>query len=287
MPLQSGGFCRRLSKTDPMHLGVVAKRDTPRAVELADRIRRRVAATVTLDSLTAEALQSEGVPVKELAACDLVVSIGGDGTFLFTAREVSPTPIMGVNLGEVGFLNAVSPNDCVATIGDVAERISAGEETFQELPQIQAVGDGWELPAAMNEIAILGPQRGRNNGIDYEIRVDGERYSGGRGDGVLVSTPAGSTAYNLSEGGPLVHPDLPSFVVTEMCPSEPMPSLAVPTAGELTIRVDHDDHALAIADGRADVRIDPPATVTLRPAEIPVRIAGPPLEFFAALGKLS
>jgi len=270
-----------------MHLGVVAKRDTTRAVELADRIRRRVDATVTLDSLTAEALRSEGAPVAELAACDLVVSIGGDGTFLFTAREVSPTPIMGVNLGEVGFLNAVSPDDCVAAIGDAVERISAGEEAFQELPQIRAEGDGWELPAAVNEITVLGPQRGRNNGIDYEIRVGGERYSGGQGDGVLVSTPAGSTAYNLSEGGPLIHPDLASFVVTEMCPSEPMPSLAVPTAAGLTVRVDHDDHAFVIADGRTDVRIDPPATVTLRPADTPVRIAGPRLEFFAALGKLS
>ncbi len=269
-----------------MHLGVVAKRETPRAVELADRIHRQIDARVTLDALTAKALESDGIPVGELAACDLVVSIGGDGTFLFTAREVSPTPIMGVNLGEVGFLNAVSPDDCVETVRSAVERIRAGKETFQELPQIRAEGDGWTLPAAVNEITVMGPQRGRNNGIAYELRVGGERYSGGRGDGVLVSTPAGSTAYNLSEGGPLVHPDLPSFVVTEMCPADPMPSLAVPAEAEVTIRVENDEHAHVIADGRSDVRIDPPTTVTLRPADVPVRIAGPRLEFFAALGKL-
>ena len=269
-----------------MNLGVVAKRESSRAVELADRIHRHVDAAVTLDELTAEALKSEGVPVGKMAVCDLVVSIGGDGTFLFTAREVSPTPIMGVNLGEVGFLNAVSPDECVETVRSAVERIRAGEETFQELPQIRAEGDGWELPAAVNEITVLGPQRGRNNGIEYEVRIGGERYSGGRGDGVLVSTPAGSTAYNLSEGGPLIHPDLVSFVVTEMCPGEPMPSLAVPTAVDVAIRIEHDEHAFVIADGRSDVRIDPPTTVTLRPADVPVRIAGPRLEFFAALEKL-
>ena len=269
-----------------MHIGVVAKRDTPRAVELAGRIRRRVDATVTLDEVTAEALDTEGRSVGELAACDLVVSIGGDGTFLFAAREVSPTPIMGVNLGEVGFLNAVSPGDCVESVQSAVECLRDGEATFQELPQIRAEGDGWGLPAAVNEVAILGPQRGRNNGIGFEIRVDGERYAGGRGDGVLVSTPAGSTAYNLSEGGPLVHPDLSAFVVTEMCPAEPMPSLAVPTAAKVTVRVEGAASAVVVADGRSRERVDPPSTVSLRPAKTPVRIAGPRLEFFTALGKL-
>ncbi|MGM0717815.1 MAG: NAD(+)/NADH kinase [Halobacteriota archaeon] len=269
-----------------MHLGVVAKRDTPRAVELADRIRRHVDASVTLDEATADALDTDGLTVAELASCDLVVSIGGDGTFLFTAREVAPTPIMGINLGEVGFLNAVSPADCVEAVRTAVDRIRAGGDDFQELPQIRAEGDGWTLPAAVNEISILGPQRGRNNGLGTEIRVDGELYTGGCADGVLVSTTAGATAYNLSEGGPLVHPDLSTFVITEMCAAEPMPSLVVPTAAEIAILVEEADHAFAIADGRTRERIDPPTAIQLRAAETPVRIAGPPLEFFAALGKL-
>ena len=269
-----------------MHVGVVAKRDTPRAVEIADRIRRALDATVVLDELTGTALGTDGRAVEELSGCDLVVSIGGDGTFLFTARTVSPTPIMGVNLGEVGFLNAVSPAECVDVVRSTAARIERGEATFQALPQIRADGDGWTLPAAVNEIAVLGPQRGRNNGIEFEVRVGGERYSDGRGDGVLVSTPAGSTAYNLSEGGPLVHPSLPSFVVTEMCATDPMPSLAIPTDAELSVSITGAETAFAVADGRTRERIAPPTTVSLRPAETPVRIAGPPLEFFAALGKL-
>jgi NAD+ kinase len=269
-----------------MHLGVVAKRDTPRAVELADRIRQRIDATVTVDELTGEQLGIPGEPVSELSACDLVVSIGGDGTFLFTAREVAPTPIMGVNLGEVGFLNAVSPEECVEAVRNATERIRAGDAELQELPQIRARGDGWDLPPAVNEAAILGPQRGRNNGLGIEVRVDGRLYSGGHADGVLVSTPTGSSAYNLSEGGPLVHPDVPAFVVTEMCAEGSMPSLAVPVGATLTVELTDADHAFVVADGRTRERVTPTTTVTLEPATDPVRVAGPSLEFFAALDKL-
>ena len=139
----------------------------------------------------------------------------------------------------------------------------------------------------LNEVAILGPQRGRNNGVGVEIRVDGELYSGTHADGALVSTPTGSTAYNLSEGGPLVHPDVSAFVITEMCPDGPMQSLSVPTDAELTVRVEAADRALVVADGRTRERVTPPTNVRLTRADENVRIAGPPLEFFAALGKLA
>lgn len=290
-----------------MHLGIVAKRDTERAVGLADRIRRSVDATVSVDELTGTRLGVEGRSVGALSACDLVVSIGGDGTFLFTAREVSPTPIMGVNLGEVGFLNAVSPDDCVEAVRAATERIRAGEADLQELPQIRASsedgagterdgadgpqrgeerGGEWTLPPAVNEVVVLGPQRGRNNGIDLELRVDGESYSEGHADGVLVSTPAGSSAYNLSEGGPLVHPDVSALVATEMCAEGSMPSIAVPTDSTLRVRIEGPDHAFVVADGRSRQRVTPPTTVCLALAADPVRVAGPRLDFFAALGKL-
>lgn len=269
-----------------MHLGIVAKRDTPRAAELADRIRQNIEATYSLDESTADRLGVEGRPVSGLAKCDLVVSIGGDGTFLFTAREVSPTPIMGVNLGEVGFLNAVSPDECVNAVQNAVDRIERGDAEFQELTQIQAINGDWTLPPAVNEVAILGPQRGRNNGLDIEIRIDGDLYSEGPADGVLVSTPAGSSAYNLSEGGPLVHPDVSAFIITEMCAAEPMPSLAVPTTAAVTVSISAADHAFVVADGRTRQQVDPPATVTLRPSSEHVTVAGPKLEFFEALGKL-
>lgn len=273
-----------------MHVGVVAQQGNRRAAAIADRLRRAVDASVSVDEATAASLELEGggTPVGELADCDLVVSIGGDGTFLFAAREVTPTPVMGVNLGEVGFLNVVSPGQAVETVREEVERFRRDETDYQILPQVQAESDdgSWTLPAAVNEVAVVAPQRGRNRGIGYEVRVDGALFSGSRADGVLVATPTGSTAYNLSEGGPLVHPDVPAFVVTEMCPEDAMPSLAVATDVALTVRVEEADRAFVVADGRTHEPLDPPCVVRLRRADDPVRIAGPRLEFFTALGKL-
>ena len=268
-------------------VGVVARRDNPRAAGLAADIRRAVDASVRVDEATADAIGVPGVPVEELADSDLVVSIGGDGTFLYAARGVDGAPIMGVNLGEVGFLNAVTPDEAVETVREAVERIrETGEPRVRELPQVGASGEGWSLPPAMNEVAVMGPRRGRGGGVGVEVRVDGALYGGTHADGVLVSTPTGSTAYNLSEGGPLVHPDVGALLVTEMCAADPMPPLAVPLGADLTVRVDDAPSAVVVGDGRTTHEIEPPAQVSLGVADEPVRVAGPPLDFFAALGKL-
>jgi NAD+ kinase len=118
------------------------------------------------------------------------------------------------------------------------------------------------------------------------VSVDGSVYTGGQADGVLVATPTGSTAYNLSEGGPLVHPDVQGFLVNEMSGASSMPPLAVGTDAEITVAVENAEGGYVVADGRVRQSVDPPATVTIARASDPVRIAGPPLDFFAALGKL-
>lgn len=271
-----------------MQVGVVAQRGNPRAVELAERLRAELPAVdIHLDETTADAVGETGVAVDEMAACDLVVSIGGDGTFLFAARGAGTTPMMGVNLGEVGFLNAVAPENAVEAVGAVvAEVRETGDLTVRTLPRVRATGDGWDLPPALNEIAILGPQRGRANGIGLEVRVDGSLYSGGRADGVLVATPAGSTAYNLSESGPLVHPDASALVLTEMCAQAPMPSLVLGPDSEVTVRVEEADSAIVVGDGRRSQEVTPPTQIAISRAEESLRVAGPPLDFFAALGKL-
>ncbi|WP_255148694.1 NAD(+)/NADH kinase [Halorarius halobius] len=270
-----------------MHVGIVAQRDNPRAAELADDIRRALDARVSLDAETAASLDTDGRSPDAFVGCDLVVSIGGDGTFLFAARSVGDTPIMGVNLGEVGFLNATAPDDAVDAVRAEVDRLrSTDDPTFQEMSQIQAAGEGFDVPPALNEVTVLGPQRGHGNGVGIEVRLDGDLYTGSRADGVIAATPTGSTAYNLSEGGPLVHPDVDGFVVTEMCAEGPMPPLVVTPDRELTVRVEGAERAYVVADGRTTATVEPPTRIHLSRADRPVRVAGPPLEFFAALGKL-
>ncbi|WP_336002132.1 NAD(+)/NADH kinase [Halorientalis halophila] len=275
-----------------MNVGIVAQRENPRAAALASDVRTHLEGSgvgTVVDETTAETLDADvdGVAVAAMDDCDLVISIGGDGTFLFAARGAGTTPILGVNLGEVGFLNAVSPEDAVETVADVVAEFRAdGAPTLRSMDRIRVRGDGLTIPPAINEIAVLGPQRGHGQGVDLTVAVDGATYTAGHADGVLIATPTGSTAYNLSEGGPVVHPDVGGLIVTEMAGDPGMPPLVVGADSEVTVTVSGSDRAVVVGDGRTSETVAPPATVTLSPADEPVRVAGPPLDFFAGLEKL-
>ncbi|ELZ25887.1 NAD(+)/NADH kinase [Natrinema limicola] len=273
-------------------VGIVAQRNNERAQALAatlvDTIERE-GARVVVDELTGEAVDATAVPVAAMAGRDLVVSIGGDGTLLFVAREVGPTPILGVNLGEVGFLNAVAPDDALAVVTDlVADLEETGTVEGRELARLQATGvdTEWTLEPALNEVVVHGPRRGHGGGATIEIRVDGQQYAESHADGVLVATPTGSTAYNLSEGGPLVHPSADVLVVTQMAATESMPPLVVEPDSELTLTVSGTDTAYAISDGRNRQRLEPPATVSISLADDAVTLVGPQANFLDGLDKL-
>lgn len=273
-----------------MELGIVAQKGNDRATALAETVVDALEADgvgVRIDEVTAAAIGRDGVPTDRLADCPLVVSVGGDGTFLYAARHVGPTPVLGVNLGEVGFLNAVSPGDAVdAVLEEVAHVREDGHPRFREVPRLVARGGDWSLPPALNEVGVFGPQRGRGHGIDVSVRVDGAEFTAGHADGVLVATPTGSTAYNLAEGGPLVHPEVEALLVTAMSPQSPTPPLAVGQDSEVEVQAAGAPSAVVASDGAARTEVEPPVTVRVSVHPEPARIAGPPSEFFRALEKL-
>ncbi|WP_254272108.1 NAD(+)/NADH kinase [Haloarcula marina] len=282
-----------------MTVGIVAQRDNDRAMALASELTDRLHAVgeaVVVDQTTGaaltdheawEAAKPDSQPVREMRDCDLVVSIGGDGTFLYAARGAGSTPLMGVNLGEVGFLNALAPEEAVETVVAEVEHIQkTGSARTRAMPRLRATGPDWELSPALNEVVVQGGHRGHGGGGTLEIRVDGVLYTSGHADGVLVATPTGSTAYNLSEGGPLVHPDVAGLVVTGMAQDEGMPPLVVDTDSDVTVTLTDAERGVVVSDGRVRKEITPPARVTLSRASEPIRLAGPPLDFFTALGKL-
>jgi NAD+ kinase len=272
-----------------MRVGIVAQKDNERAAALAADVRDAVAAgdvTVSLDEATASALGEDGTPADEFDTCDLVVSVGGDGTFLYAAHGAGDVPILGVNLGEVGFLNAVAPDDAVAAVEREVERFrERGAVRATPIPRLQADGDAWALPPALNEVVVLGSRRGHGGGAEFVVRVDDAEYAEARADGVLVAMPTGSTAYNLSERGPLVAPGVDGFVVTLMNAHDPMPPLVVDADSTVSVDVAGAARASVVSDGRDAEHVEPPATVTVGAAE-PARVAGPGLDFFGALGKL-
>ncbi|WP_226005175.1 NAD(+)/NADH kinase [Natrinema salinisoli] len=273
-------------------VGIVAQRDNEHAqalaVDLVDALERD-GASVVVDESTGGAIDATAVPVAAMAGRDLVVSIGGDGTLLFVAREVGSTPILGVNLGEVGFLNAVAPADALGVVTDLADELAErGSLPERELSRLQASGvdADWTLEPALNEVVVHGPRRGNGGGATIEVQVDGQQYVESHADGVLVATPTGSTAYNLSEGGPLVHPGAEALVVTQMAATDSMPPLVVEPDTELVLTVSGAEAGYAISDGRNRQRLELPATVSVSLAAEPVRLVGPQANFFDGLDKL-
>ncbi|MFW6321662.1 MAG: NAD(+)/NADH kinase [Halohasta sp.] len=274
-----------------MEVGIVAQWDNDRATALAGEIRAALVddgVGCRLDESTAAAIDvpEAAAAVDSFEACDLVVSIGGDGTFLFAARGAGGTPILGVNLGEVGFLNGVTPEDAVDAVRDEVAALRQGTMDVREAPRLSADSDDWESVPAVNEIVVTG-RRGHGGGASFEVAVDGSHYTGGHADGILIATPTGSSAYNLSEGGPLVHPSIGGLIVNEMCGTDAMPPLVVAGDCEVTVSVEDADHIVVVSDGRRPHELDVPCEITVSRAEPPVRLAGPVADFFEALGKLS
>jgi len=275
-----------------MDVGIVAQRDNSRAATLAGELRTALGADgvdCRLDESTATAIGAPeaAAPVESFQECDLVVSIGGDGTFLFAARGAGGTPILGVNLGEVGFLNAVAPETAVRAVRAEVASFRDGTQEVREAPRLSAASGDWESVPAVNEIVVTGPRRGHGGGAEFAVEIDGSHYTSGHADGILIATPTGSSAYNLSESGPLVHPSINGLIINEMCGSEPMPPLVVAGDCEVSITVEDADHIVVVSDGRRPHELDVPCEITVSRAEPPVRLAGPVADFFEALGKLS
>lgn len=274
-----------------MQVGIVAQRGNERAkklaVGIAEELNSDIAVRVDENTVSETDSPIESASVEDMAGDSLVVSIGGDGTFLFVARQVGATPVMGVNLGEVGFLNAVSPDSALGRIRTEIEHLrESGEPQYREVPRIEAHGAKLDLAPGLNEIVVQGQQRGPGQGIDLDVRIGNSTYFESHADGVVVATQTGSTAYNLSEGGPIVHPSASGLVVTPMCATEQVPSLLVDVNQTIQIGTSGKQEAIVASDGSERQRVETPATIEVSLASEPAQIAGPRSDFFEALEKI-
>lgn len=166
---------------------------------------------------------------------DMALSLGGDGTFLTTAMWVSPQgmPILGLNLGHLGYLTAGSLTEG----GQVLEDVLAGRCRIEERTMLQVHCDAIEIPHpwALNEVAIL--RHDTSSMLDMETRLRSHELTTYRGDGLIVSTPTGSTAYNMSVGGPILEPTTSCLVLSPISPhSLTMRPLVVRDDSEIAVR---------------------------------------------------
>ena len=206
-------------------VGVVAKPGGDDAVgatgELADWLRRR-GLEVALDADSRAALDDRGCAVFDPAErYDLVVVLGGDGTLLAVARNLAAgVPILGVNLGTLGFLTEVNRSELYPSLVRVLDGRFAIEERSLLDAEVRSAAEGASDRCAryrvLNDAVVTKGALARI--IELSLRVDGNLVARFRADGLIVSSPTGSTAYNLSAGGPIVYPRLPVAVLTPICP---------------------------------------------------------------------
>ena len=164
-------------------------------------------ATVAQNRLADEARRL-GLDVVADGAADAVISLGGDGTFLRAVRACPDLPVLGFNLGGLGYLSSVEERDFATAL----QRLAAGRYRLSERRLLEA--DGRFI--ALNDIVITREQSGHSARLDLE--ADGRLVTRYMADGLIFATPTGSTAYSLAAGGPVLMPDSSSFVVTPMNP---------------------------------------------------------------------
>lgn len=184
---------------------------------------------------------------------DYVISMGGDGTFLKAVSRVGAkgTPIIGVNMGRLGFLADVLPGEVEAAL----DSLYAGECQIEEHAVIQVEAEGGVLagnPFALNDIAVL--KRDDASMISIRTQVDGEFLVTYQADGLVVTTSTGSTAYNLSNGGPIIIPQSSSLCLTPVAPhSLNIRPVVINDTAEITLDVESRSHNYLVAiDGRSE-----------------------------------
>jgi NAD+ kinase len=180
----------------------------------------------------------------------MIVSFGGDGTFLDTVRllDTRPVPVLGINYGRLGFLANVSREN----MADAVRRIARGEYTCQERALLEVAGDFGrpvDYPYAFNEFTL---QKNGPGMVSVGVSVDGKEVTTSLGDGLLLCTPTGSTAYALSLGGPILAPDCRCVEIAPIAPHNlTMRPLIVPDSSEVRLRVvSRTGEALATLDSR-------------------------------------
>lgn len=243
-------------------VGFVVHAGRPAAVEAADELRA---------ALTARGVRA--VDVDEVATdVDLVVAVGGDGTFLraaYVAARVG-SPVLGVKVGRLGFLTEVEPPSAVAL---VLEALDGRAPVEERLAVVAEAADGRSFPPqwAMNEIMV--EKRARHRLIRLKVAVDGEYVTTFSADGVIVATPTGSTAYSFSARGPIVSPDVACLVVTPIAAHMVFDRSFVLGAGRVvTLEVVGDEPGLVSADGRETQEIPVGTEVRIHASERPARL---------------
>ena len=275
-------------------VAIAIKRDSPEALALASDlaqwlVRREV--KVLIEEEVIAAADFDGVEpfrlggLQELAAGrQLVIVLGGDGTLLSVARTLSSAvPILGVNLGSLGFLTEISRAELYTTLVEVlAGRYDTADRSLLSVELRRTSGEAAHY-RVLNDVVVNKTALARI--IQLTVKIDDRLIAVYRADGLILSTPTGSTAYNLSAGGPIVHTSLPVAVLTPICPHTlTMRPVVIPDRSvvEVTLETPGEEVYLTL-DGQEGTTLAYRDSIRVRVAPEPVRMVIGSRTFYDAL----
>jgi len=238
---------------------------------------RNVKAYVDPETAASAGSSADERPREELAAlADLLIVLGGDGTLLAAARMENgrDVPILPVNLGGLGFLTSVTLDDLYPILTEVFAGKNRVSERVMLGVEVTRGGNVIERQRALNDAVINKGALARI--IDFELTINGEFVCCYKADGLIISTPTGSTAYSLSAGGPIVYPSVQALVVTPICPhtltNRP---LVVPDAGRVEVTFRGDDTVYLTVDGQVGRQLESGDRVVVVRGEEKLRLVRP------------
>jgi len=246
----------------PARFGIVTKPDEPRAIEVASRIAEWAEARgITLMMSNRIKQPPKGVttaPLNEVAEqSDALIVLGGDGTMIATAVLVGGrgTPVLGVNLGTLGYLTEFPVDEVIPALEDVTKGEYEVSQRMMLDWRVLRDDDMIEESSALNDVVVTKSTTARI--IEIECRIGSDHVTTYRADGLIVSTPTGSTAYNLSAGGPIIVPDAQALAICPICPhtltNRP---LVIPDTARIKLRLNtREQEVILTADGRISLHL--------------------------------
>ncbi|MCL2345862.1 MAG: NAD kinase, partial [Desulfobulbus sp.] len=219
------------------------------------------------------------------AHADLAIVLGGDGTMLNAARRLARygVPLVGVNQGRLGFMTDIAREDLLGCMDDLLDGRFQPENRMLLTAEVMRANREVASNMALNEVVLDKGAMGRM--IEFELFIDGEFIYNLRADGLIASTPTGSTAYSLSAGGPILHPTLTGIALVPLYPhaltNRPV---IVNDQAEIEFRIVHADDPRVHFDGQVTVDLEPGDSVCLRRSDHAIRFLHPPgYRYFAML----
>ena len=211
-------------------------------------------------------------------SCNLIIVVGGDGTLLNAARSLVDyeVPILGINLGRLGFLADVTPRHLTETLDLIFSGNYREDKRAILQAQVFRGDEKIKSSAAFNDVVLHTKNVARM--IEYETHIHGQFVNVTRSDGLIVSTPTGSTAYALSGGGPILHPGLNAIVLVPICPHTMSHRPIVVDADsiiEIVVSESNQAQAQCTCDGQIDLEIQNGDRIIIEKIPHPVRLIHP------------